>query len=425
MKNVVLWITMAGVFSAGFLAGGRYRQREAVDATSPRARKILYYVDPMHPAYTSGKPGIAPDCGMRLEPVYEDDHGRGATVTREPRAPDVTVHVSPERQQLIGVRLAAVERTTAGEPLRAYGRVAPDETRSYRVDMGIDGYIRDLSTVTTGSQVRKDQWLATFSAPELRQPIQAYVVGLEIVDQSKRAGDSAGQLAVETASLQQGMDRLLTYGVSRTELAEISRTRVVPTNLRITAPAEGFVLRRNVSLGQKFARGDELYRLADLRRVWILAEVFGADAQRVRPGAIARVTVPGHDAALTARVSTALLPDFDPVSQAVRLRLEADNPGYRLRPDMFVDVELPLVAPPALAVPQDAIIDSGREQIAFVDRGGGTFEARRVRTGWRLGGRVEILEGLREGERVVVSGAFLLDSETRLPHVAAETGSRR
>jgi membrane fusion protein, copper/silver efflux system len=410
-------------FGAGFLAGGGYRQRGAGAATGPR--KVLYHVDPMHPSFKSDKPGIAPDCGMRLEPVYEDEHEQTAEV-RTPSSPSaVTVHVTPEKQQLIGVRVAAVERTAVAQPLRAYGRVVPDETRSYKIDVGIDGYIRELAPVTTGSQVRKDQWLATVAAPELRPAIQAYLVAHEIVEHSKQSGSSPGQIDIENASLQQSIDRLLTFGVSRLQLDEISRTRVVPSNIRITAPADGFVLSRSVWVGQKFTRGDELYRIADLRRVWILANLAGSEAERVPPGTIARVSVPGRKTSLSARVSTRVLPAFDSFSQALQLRLEADNPGYRLRPEMFVAVELPIDLPLAITVPVDAILDSGRETIAFVDRGEGRFEARPIRTGWRIGGRIEIVDGLREGEQVVVSGAFLLDSESRLKRADFDNGIER
>src|SRR5919198_3828002 len=193
MRNVTVSLIVLAVFGAGFLAGGVYRQREVVGATSLHARKILYYVDPMHPAYKSEKPGIAPDCGMRLEPVYEDEQ-REATQKPVSQAAAGTVHVTPEKQQLIGVRTAPSERTAATERLRLYGRVAADETRSHRIDIGVDGYIRELSSVTTGSQVTKDQWLATFSAIELRAALQGYVVAVEIADRSKHTGAPPAQI---------------------------------------------------------------------------------------------------------------------------------------------------------------------------------------------------------------------------------------
>jgi membrane fusion protein, copper/silver efflux system len=199
----------------------------------------------------------------------------------------------------------------------------------------------------------------------------------------------------------------------------------VPPSITILAPADGFVLSRHVSIGQKFSRGAELYRLADLRRVWILSNVSGVEGKQIRPGAIARVTARGSSAAVRARVSTDVLPQFDEVTQATQLRLEADNPGYVLRPGMFVDVDLPVTLPPAIAVPAEAILDSGFEKTVFVESGDGIFEARRVRTGWRLRDRVQIVEGLDVGERIVVSGAFLLDSETHLQRPQPAPGSSR
>jgi Cu(I)/Ag(I) efflux system membrane fusion protein len=157
----------------------------------------------------------------------------------------------------------------------------------------------------------------------------------------------------------------------------------------------------------------EFYRIADLSRVWILADIFGREARDFRPGTVARVTLPDQDRSFLARVSN-VLPQVDPATRTLKLRLEADNPGFALRPDMFVDVELPVAARAGLTVPLDALIDSGREQRVFVERSSGVFEPRQVQIGWRSGDRVEIVRGLVEGERVVISGTFLVDSESRL-----------
>ena len=428
MKKITISVVLVGVLGAGFLAGAWSQRHGGVSAAGLHTRRILYYVDPMHPAYKSDKPGTAPDCGMQLEPVYEDDgqhgtpvdqnHGHHAAHIHPPAAaiPSGAVRISPEQQRLIGVRVLPVEKTPATEKLRLFGRVAADETRVYRVDVGIDGFIREISTVTTGSLVDKDQWLATFSAPEARAPIQAYLVALDVLDRARKAGDGPAQIELATASVQQTIDRLLTLGMSRLQIEDIGRTRQVPPNIRITAPAAGFALARNVSAGQKFGRGDELYRIADLHRVWILADVFGPDAEYVRPGMTAQVSLPGRTSSLRARVSSEVLPQFDSVSQSVKVRLEADNPGYVLRPDMFVDVELRIALPPAVAVPVDAVLDSGLKKTVFVEGEEGVFEPREVETGWRFGGRVEIVKGLTAGDRLAVSGAFLLDSESRMRH---------
>jgi len=390
------------LLAAASIAGASwYARRETVRAADLQPRKALYYVDPMHPTYRSDKPGTAPDCGMALEPVYENGQ---------------VVRVRSEMQRLVGLRVELVERVSGSANLRLYGRVAPDETRVYRVNAGVDGYVREISRVTTGSQVDNGEWLATLAAPDARTPIQSYLVALDAVERgARRPADVPGPI---DAGVEQAADRLLTLGMSRAQVDEIKRTRVVPSAIRIIAPAAGFVIARNLTAGGKIAIGEELFRIADLRRVWILADVPGPDAQYVRPGMIAEVSVPGRGITIRARISGAVPPQFDPLSQSARVRLEADNPGSALRPEMFVDVHLPIALPPATAVPVDAVLDAGLKKRVFVERADGAFEPREVDTGWRFGDRVEVVRGLAAGDRVVVSGTFLLDSESRMRHTA-------
>jgi RND family efflux transporter MFP subunit len=172
-----------------------------------------------------------------------------------------------------------------------------------------------------------------------------------------------------------------------------------------------------VSPGQQFEKGFEWYRLANLDRVWVLADLFPNEAGDMKPGMKARVTLLDQKKEFHATVAK-VLPQFDPNSRTLQVRLELDNPGYVLRPDMFVDVEFPVTLPPALTVPADAILDSGLRKTVFVDRGNGFFEPRQVETGWRHGDRVEITKGLEPGERIVISGTFLVDSESRLEMAA-------
>jgi Cu(I)/Ag(I) efflux system membrane fusion protein len=194
---------------------------------------------------------------------------------------------------------------------------------------------------------------------------------------------------------------------------ELARTRKVPNTIQIVSPVDGFVLARNVSPGLKFDRGFEFYRIADLRRVWVLADVFLQDAQQVHAGMRAQVLLREQHISLPA-VITDILPQFDAVSRTLKIRLELDNPGFVLRPDMFVDVNLPVALPSSIVVPADAVIDSGLSKTVFVETGAGSFEQRQVQTGWRDGDRVEIVSGLSPGERIAVSGTFFLDSESRM-----------
>jgi Cu(I)/Ag(I) efflux system membrane fusion protein len=326
------------------------------------------------------------------------------------------VGVSPGRQQLIGVRVSAVEETAAAQSLRILGRVAADETRVYTINAGIEGFVRDVAPVTTGSQVRKHQVLATFSAPDAIASIQAYIVALNAMDHLKQSGAEGAaqaQLGSTSSNFQQRLEKLLDLGMSSEQIGEIARTRKFPTSIRVVAPADGFVAARSITPGLRFERGAEWYRIVDLKRVWILADVFGSDARFLVPGARAEVILPDRGASFTARV-TEILPQFDPVTRTLKVRLEVDNPDYVLRPDMFVDVKLPIARPRSISVPLDAIVDSGLRKTVFVESAAGLFEPRDVQTGWRSGDRVEIVEGLARGERIVTAGTFLLDSESRM-----------
>ncbi len=412
-RLAILLVIVAGL---SFAAGNWFHQK-APKSPAPPGRRILYYVDPMHPAYKSDNPGIAPDCGMELEPVYEDEqeHENAAGEKRPPGAVDIT----PAKQQIIGVKFAKVERSVQSNRVRLLGRVAADERRVYFLNAATDGWIRETFSNSTGSLVDKDEVLAICYAPEFLAAEQAYFYALSAVDRFKAAGkETSDQIALGQVSVKQAADGLRNLGMGEVQIQTLARDRRVTENIEIRSPAAGFVLERNVSPGLRFERGKLLYRIADLGRIWILADTFGKEAQYFRPGARVTVTLPNDGRKLTATVSD-ILPQFDPNTRTLKIRLETDNPGYLLRPDMFVDVELPIALPPGLSVPADAVIDSGMHKRVFVDRGNGYFEPRVIETGWRSGDRVQVLKGLMEGESVVVSGTFLVDSESRLKAAAA------
>jgi Cu(I)/Ag(I) efflux system membrane fusion protein len=201
--------------------------------------------------------------------------------------------------------------------------------------------------------------------------------------------------------------------MSDAQVDELAVTREVPDAVYLVSPVDGFILARNISAGQRFERHTDFYRIADLRHVWIVSEVFSGEDQHLHPGSLASIQVRNQSTPLPARVSDSL-PQVDPVTRGVQLRLEADNNNLALRPDMLVNVDLQLPAPSGLSVPADAVVDSGLTQRVYVSVGAGSFQAREVRVGERFGDRVQILSGLTAGERVVASGTFLVDSETRL-----------
>ncbi len=412
MKKALSVAVLVLLVAVSFLAGNWYRKKRSIGSGSQGARKVLYYVDPMNPALKSDKPGVAP-CGMPLEPVYADGSPDLSGM------PPGTVNVSPEQEQLIGVKVATVEKAAWSHTVRVLGRVVPDETRIYRINSATDGWVKKVLPATTGSLVRKDELLATFYSPDFFPAIKAYLYGLRSLDRFESNGkETRGQIEVTNANIDSYRVSLRNLGMSEHQIDEMTHTRQGMDEIEIRAPEQGFIVARNISLGQRFERGTELYRIADLSRIWVLADVFENESEYFRPGVIARVVLPNQQKTFHARVSNTL-PQFDPASRTLKLRLEADNPGFLLRPDMFVDVELPVAFPRAITVPVDAVRYSGLKKTVYVDLGKGFFEPRDVETGWRFGDRVEIVRGLTPGERIVVSGNFLIDSESRMRAAAA------
>lgn len=404
MSKPILAVSIVSLLSVSFIAGAWYGRSRGKPAAAPAV------------AAASTGPGMAGHDHAK--------HMAGASKAGAPAAapPPATIEVSAQQQQLIGVRLGTVEQGSKRFTRRLVGRVAPDETRLYRVNMAVDAWVQEILPVTVGSLVRKDQPLLSYYSPEFGGAIQAYFYALSAMDRYQASGtETAAQMALTTATIQQAIDGLKNLGMGDLQIEELKRTRQPTKRVVVRSPASGFVMARNVYAGQRLERGAEIYRIADLGRVWILADTFEGEAESLRPGATARVVVPHGEKSFEARVAQ-VPPQFDPVSRSLKVRLEVLNPGYLLRPDMFVDVELPVELPSAVTVPADSVLDSGLRKTVFVDRGNGSFERRAVETGWRFGDRVEVRSGLSPGETIVVAGTFLLDSESRMRLGAAADG---
>jgi Cu(I)/Ag(I) efflux system membrane fusion protein len=414
LRSVAVLLVSAIVLS--FLAGYRVRGSRTRSPSPATGRQVLYYVDPMNPSFRSKEPGTAP-CGMPLEPVYADDaqSGGGSTTASAGNVP-----VRADRQQLIGVTLDKAQRRAVRQELRLLGRVAVDETRLYRMFSVTEGWVREAGRATTGSIVAKGDILATFYTPEISTTQQTYLSTLATYERVKKTGvnpydnlQGGTQLQAYEKNLRTLKQSLMNLGMTAEQIEEIEQGREVAPVMQIRAPASGFVLARNLSVGQRFEEGVELYTIADLSRIWVLADVFEGDAALIRAGTRCTVTEPGRGGAHTARVSE-VLPQFDATTRTLKVRLEVANSAFALRPEMFVDVEMPIELGPVVVVPKEAILDSGTRRLVFVAKGDGIFEPRAVTTGWRQGDFVEIQSGLQEGESVVTSGNFLLDSESRM-----------
>jgi RND family efflux transporter MFP subunit len=451
LKTIAILVLVVIAFGGGYLV------RSRKPAAGPQQRKILYWVDPMHPAYKSDKPGIAPDCGMQLEPVYADQPAgaesgaaRKILYYRDPANHDYkaeqpglnpetgntlepvyaeadasmapgTIRITDERQQLIGVKFANAEWDEGTQAIRTVGSVTYDETRVTHVHPRIEGWAEKVFVDFTGDFVRKGAPMLTIYSPEMLASQQELLL----------AARARQQMAANPlASAAQGGDSLFEAAKRRLELWDLSAEqidRVLKTgqpvrSITLNAPASGYVLQRNVFPNQKVTPESDLYTLADLSRVWILADIFESDIARVKMGAPAHLTFPSGAAPLEAKVSY-VQPQVDSATRTLKVRLEAANPGVRLKPDMFVNVEFNLPGTRRLVVPAEAVLDTGDRQTVFVDLGNGYLEPRAVVSGERVGDRIVIRSGLSGGERIVASGTFLVDSESQLKAAASAMGA--
>jgi RND family efflux transporter MFP subunit len=414
MKTALI-IALAAVVAGGAFYAGTQSPGSTKSADSTTGRRILHYVDPMNPAHTSDQPGLAP-CGMEMQPVYADEAGTEAPGKLLPGA----VRLSHEKQQLIGVVVGSSEKKSVRHTMRLLGRVAADETRTYRVTAPSEGWITKAMPQVLGTYVKRDETLAMLYSPSFISAGQAFRAALEYQDrmETNEVERAIQRPGLAQFNVKQWRDSLRNLGVSDRQINEMIRTRQYSEVIEIVAPADGFITVRSVSHGERFEKGAELYRIADLSRVWIQADVFERDSPLILPGVETQVRIPGRPESYPARLSDSL-PQFDPVSRTLKLRFEADNPEFAFKPEMFVDLEFTVDLPETLVVPAEAVVDSGQRRVIYVERGNGWYEPRAVQTGWRVGDQVQVLQGLMPGERIAISGNFLLDSESRMKLAAS------
>jgi Cu(I)/Ag(I) efflux system membrane fusion protein len=365
-------------------------------ATAGGPRKILYYRNPM------GLPDTSPVrkkdwMGMDYIPVYEgeeQDDGK-------------TVKVSLDKVQRSGVRTEAVEARTIVRPVRAVGTVRYDERRLSVVTMRSEGYVEDLFVNTTGQFVRQGEPLFRVYSKE----IQLAQIDLAIATGAQSR--ITGGLGVQT--VEGTMQRLRNLAVPESRIQEVRSKGTNPRTLDWPAPTTGTVIDKKIINGQRVMPGEELYRIADLSHLWVIADVAEADLSAIKVGTRATVMVRAYMAQPIEGEVTFVYPELKAETRTARVRIEVPNPDGRLKVDMYADVLFQAgEAEPVAAVPASAVIDSGTRQVVLVAKGEGRFEPRPVKLGVRGDGYVEVLEGVSKGEEVVTSATFLIDAESNL-----------
>jgi Cu(I)/Ag(I) efflux system membrane fusion protein len=357
-------------------------------AVADEQKEILYWVAPMDPNYQRDKPGKSP-MGMDLVPVYADDDAQGGVVS-----------IKPEVVQNLGVRTAKAERTRLWRGIDTVGYVDYDESKVSHIHLRTEGWIENLVVKSEGERVKKDERLFDLYSPELVNAQKEFVTAL-----------SSGNQSLIRAS----KPRLAALGVSDSQIEQIEKTRQTRQHISIYAPQDGVVSSLMVREGMFVKPSVNVMSLGDLSSVWLLAEVFEKQAQWVRVGQDAEVRlsyVPGQ--VWQGKVEY-IYPSLDPKTRTLKVRLRFENPDEGLKPNMYANVSI-FGGPKEniVVIPLEGLIRTGREERVIIDLGEGRFEARDVVSGIESGDYVEIIQGIDEGEHVVTSGQFLIDSEASM-----------
>ena len=338
---------------------------------------------------------------------------KGQGAAESPLPTENTMTLSPERLQAVGVKFELAKRRSLDRVIRTVGQVEIDERRLAHVNIKLEGWIDELFVNSTGERVTKGQKLFTLYSPELVATQTEYLLALK---SQRTLGRSTFPEVAEGAEslLDVTRRRLRLWDITEDHLQDLERTGTVLRTLPIHAPQSGTVIKKVALAGMHVNPGDELYTIADLSRVWLLADIYEYELPFIKVGQTATVTLSYDPKTILQGRIAFLYPTLDTQTRTAKVRFELANPREQLKPGMYANVALTIPLGTRLVVPSDAILDSGERQLIFLHLGGGQLAWRTVKLGIRAGDWVEVLEGLKEDEHIVTSANFLLDSESQL-----------
>lgn len=393
----------------GAQAPGEGSATVSVGTTGEKTRKVLYYRNPMGLPDTSPTPK-KDQMGMDYIAVYE-----GEDQAESPNDPTSArqIRISTEKIQKLGVRSERAQLRSLDRTIRVAGRIEPDEQKVYAISPKFEGYVERLYVNVTGQPVSKGQALFEVYSPELVSAQQEYALAAQGLE-SLRGAESQAQTGMKdlaNASLQ----RLKNWDISAEQVKALSQSGEAKRTLTFRSPVSGIVTEKKALQGMRFMPGEALYQVADLSSVWVVADVFEQDIGLIKIGARAKIRINAYPDKLFEGNVSYVYPTLNAATRTVPVRLELANPGLLLKPAMFAQLDLPVSGNGmVLTVPLSAVIDSGTRQIVLVQLGEGRFEPREVRLGARSDSHVEVIEGVQDGEAVVVAANFLIDAESNL-----------
>ena len=390
--------------------------------TAPsKSADIDYYTCTMHPSVHAEAPGKCPICGMELVPVKKRDGGvpsvsPGGTQTSANREFMVPV----ERQQQIGVTYVKVERRLLRKEIRAVGTVEPDLQKHWAFVARADGYVQELIVASVGQIVEKDEPLLSIYSPELATTARELVMLLRMRDEARTpAARETPQRLITAAET-----RLRQWNITPEQIAELEKSRAAPEVITLRSPFRGVVQELPAHQGVAVKVGDHLVDVADLSTVWLWAEFYESEFAGLKSGQTVSVTSKSFPGTSFEGTVAVVNPFVDQTKRTSRVRVDIPNPDFKLRPGMYADVALTLDAGERLAIPVSAVMPTGERNIAFVDKGGGKIEPRDLKLAGQFGDAYAVESGLSEGERVIASANFLIDSEAAVQGALADFGKK-
>jgi RND family efflux transporter MFP subunit len=389
---LLIQLILAG--SLGFLLTGCGHN----DAPDRQAKQEQLYTCGMHPQVVQDHPGNCPICGMKLTPVRKQGD--------EAASESAAIAIDTVTTQNMGIRTAPITRGPLRRVIRTVGVIDYDETALSEVTTKFKGWVEKMHVNATGQLVMRGEPLFDIYAPELYSAQKEYLVALD------QATNSSGSDSLKVSAL----TKLKFFDISDEQIAELERTRQPSKTLRVLAPQDGFVMEKTIVQGQMVEAGMKTYRLADLGLVWVQAQIYEQDLAYIRLGQEVTVTLSYlPDREFRGRV-TYIYPNIDEKTRTAKVRMEFHNPGYFLKPGMFATVHvISELEPSVLLVPDMAVLRSGEKNTVFVALENGKFEPRTVRLGPQAENDMyQVISGLKDGDRIVTSGQFMLDSESQL-----------
>ncbi len=362
--------------------------------------KIKYWVAPMDPTYIRNEPGKSP-MGMDLVPVYEDEDEKGSDNGGKKKRPK-TVKVDPVMVQDMGVRIEKAKKGTISRTVRSIGEIEVAEDQVSVVNLRFSGWIEKIYADQTGQQVRRGQALFSIYSPELVSAQKEYLIAYNTTGKNSELARSAAQ-------------RVMLWDIPETVLEKVAKEQNVSRTMIIRAPRSGYILHKNVVEGARVVAGTDLYRIGNLKEIWVNTEVYEFDAPWIRTGQKATMELSYQQGKQFSGKVDYIYPTLNKKSRTLTVRLRFENPGIVLKPGMFATVRIQAQhKDDTLVIPTEAIIHTGQRQLVFVSTRIGRYEPREVTTGLVGDGHVtEILSGVQQGDEVVISGQFLLDSESQ------------